>query len=700
MAAFLGSFDLELLKRSGAMNRDVLFHYAVHGQLRPPTLDAQQSHEPQDWSAGLRHGGFQAGPYQRAVSEAGAPFRGKELSGGSWFCQLGAGFRSVLLLLALACSTLIAGAQQPGAPPGDLLMQLMQSQLPVDVISPVTAKTECDPGFLTVGQKAIYRVTLNALDVSVQWPRQMPLPEGLKMTLAARGQVQEAMGTTIRPQTTLNFHLTAERPGFYRIPAFTIEVYGKPVTVPEASLQVVAGPVEDAEYARQLVLQPLRTNLFVGESLRVRVLTPATISNVVETLTQLQFNGDGFQEDKVIYYQKVETILLHGRRVQASVIESSIMPLATGPQTLSVQAFTAGRQFLGPVVLRGITSAFAAQSRQVLLDSEPVTINVQPLPPEGTAKGFTGFIGKLSVERPQLNTNSLRIGDVATLRVTFRSRDGFARFTPPPPPRVPGWQIFPPTPTEPAPPATPLVMLNSSAAFAYAMIPMSEEIRQTPAIPFRFFDPDQGEYVEATIPPVDVSVVAGDLPADWKPVNLSADEPSRKRKATLSEFAASPGKTVATLVPLQLQAWFGLVQLAPALAFGGLWYWDRRRRFLEAHPEIVRCRLARRALRREKRALRQAAAGGDAPGFVRRAVAALQIAAAPHFPAAPRALVCSEVLSLFDGAEQGGRTGEVIRLFFAREADQTFAAKPESAGPLFELRADLEKILEKMEARL
>ena len=153
-------------------------------------------------------------------------------------------------------------------------------------------------------------------------------------------------------------------------------------------------------------------------------------------------------------------------------------------------------------------------------------------------------------------------------------------------------------------------------------------------------------------------------------------------------------------MPLQLRGWFGLVQLAPALALGSLWYWDRRRRFLEAHPEIVRCRQARRALRREKRALRRAATSGDAPGFVRRAVAAMQIAAAPHFPAAPRALVCGEVLSLFDVTEQGGRTGEVIRSFFAREADQEFAARPESSGPLFGLRTDLEKILEKMEARL
>jgi len=590
-----------------------------------------------------------------------------------------------------------AGAQ-PNAATGDALMQLMQSQAPVDVTSPVVVKTEFDPPIVAVGEKSIYRVTLNAMEVAVRWPQPLPLPEGLKMSLAARGQILPVSEGMTRPQTMLNFHVLAERWGFYSIPAFTIEVYGKSVSVPEAYLQVTPPTDEEQEYARQLVLQPLRTNVFVGETLRVRVLSPVMVSNVIESLTQLQFNGDGFAEDKLIFHQQVEAMTHHGRRVQAWLIESSVTPLAAGRQTLAAQAFTAGRQFLGPVVLHGQAALVGGQPRHVLLDSDPVTINVQPLPPEGTAKGFTGFIGKLMVDRPQLSTNSLRLGDVVTLRVTFRSSGSFARFTPPPAPRVADWQVFPPTPTEPAPFAGP--MPNNAVAFAYALIPVSEEVRQTPAIPFRFFDPDKAAYLDATIQPVDVSVSAGELPADWKPASLTANETQTSRKATLSKFAGSPGKTVGTLVPLQLQGWFGLVQLAPALALGSLWYWERRRRFLEAHPEIARCRQARRALRREKRALRQAATSGDASGFVRRAVAALQIAAAPHFPAAPRALVCGEVLSLFEVAEQGGRTGEVIRSFFAREADQTFAAKPGSARPLFDLRSELENILEKMEARL
>jgi len=98
--------------------------------------------------------------------------------------------------------------------------------------------------------------------------------------------------------------------------------------------------------------------------------------------------------------------------------------------------------------------------------------------------------------------------------------------------------------------------------------------------------------------------------------------------------------------------------------------------------------------------LRRAAATGDAPGFTRRAITALQIAAAPHFPAEPRALVCREVLSLFDETERNGRTGETVRTLFAGEDRAAFAPHRDQQKPLFELQPDLEGILNQMEARL
>jgi hypothetical protein len=120
---------------------------------------------------------------------------------------------------------------------------------------------------------------------------------------------------------------------------------------------------------------------------------------------------------------------------------------------------------------------------------------------------------------------------------------------------------------------------------------------------------------------------------------------------------------------------------------------------LEAHPEIVRRRQARRALRRIKRALQKAFAAGDADAFVRHAADALCIAVAPNYPADPQALVCADVLAQLSVAEQNGRAGETVRRIFAA-ADARFAVSPETQAGLPALRAEVETVLLKLEEKL
>jgi hypothetical protein len=354
--------------------------------------------------------------------------------------------------------------------------------------------------------------------------------------------------------------------------------------------------------------------------------------------------------------------------------------------------------FGGPISITGHLTIPGGPPKFVLLDSEPVTINVRPLPMENALPGFNGIIGNYTCAPPVLDTNTVKLGEPVKLTVVVRGRENLDRISAPPPPRVQGWETFPAVRGAIIGDAG---TTNRGASFTYTMIPLTSGAQATPAIPFSCFDPERGGFVDLTIPPVALNVVAGGLPAESDTAILSAANiPQPEQNSTLSHLAVSRGKTLHSVVPLQMEGWFVIVQLLPVCALLVLWDWDRRRRFLAAHPEIVRRRNALRALRRERRALRRAAADGDAPGFIRSGVTAVQIAAAPHYPAEPRALVCGEVLNLFSDGERAGRTGEVIRQFFTRAAASSFAPAREDAAPLFELRPELERILQQMEARL
>jgi hypothetical protein len=291
----------------------------------------------------------------------------------------------------------------------------------------------------------------------------------------------------------------------------------------------------------------------------------------------------------------------------------------------------------------------------------------------------------------------VRVGDPVQLTAIVYGNGNLNRINPPPPPRVEGWQIFA---------ADRLGMIAdpkagiSGAGFRYTLIPTTANDHQTPAIPFSCFDPERGAFANLTIPPMPITVVPGETPVSADAFASSESASDDEKKAHLSKLAETPGQTAASLVPLQMRAWMPAAQVSPALAICGLWLWDRRRRFLEQHPDLVRRRQARRALRRQMRELRLAQASRDTKRFALCAVNAMRIASAPHFPAEPRALVCGDVLEVLGLPDRNGRAGEIVRKFFNASDANRFAIGPQAGAELLNEADSLRQVLADLEARL
>jgi hypothetical protein len=565
--------------------------------------------------------------------------------------------------------------------------QIMSTHQPVEIPN-VTATAEFDPPLVRPGEKSVYRLTFNATEAAIRWPDQITVPPNLHFRKSASGENIQFSAGTARTVASFDFDVHASEPGLFAIPEFIVEAYGKPITVPMTVLDVRNEVPSPHEPARQLLIQLEKTNVFIGETVEVTVLLPATSSNTVEIVSQLQINGDGFLVEKNSRGQAIQPLQFRGRRVQAFISKSAVTPIASGHLTLSAQGFTSGLQFSGPIVITGQVTIPGGPPRSVLLDSETATMNVRPLP-EGELPGFTGGVGSYILEQPKISTNVAHVGDPIQLTVTIRGENA-NRVTPPSPPNVKGWEIFPAQPAA--------ATAANSQSFNYTFIPTSDGDGETPAIPFSIFDPERGAYVDMTIPGMPLTILPGEFATNAETVALSTENPlESKPKLTLSKLAASRGLAQNSLVPLQLRPWFPFVQIAPALVFCGLWFWDRRRRFLEQHPEIVRRRKARRALKREIRVLERAANSGDADGFVQTAVNAMKIASAPHFPAHPRALVCGDVLEVLNGADCNR---EVVRKFFAAADGAAFGVDPQSHRELLSEQGAVENVLAKLEARL
>jgi hypothetical protein len=312
------------------------------------------------------------------------------------------------------------------------------------------------------------------------------------------------------------------------------------------------------------------------------------------------------------------------------------------------------------------------------------------------------------MDPPVLSGGQTKVGDPIKLSVTVRGRDSQARLVAPLPPLSRDWQIFPVT-TEPANPRpnNPAFIISpdqssplGSAKFEYTLVPMNDETDATPVIPFCAFNPETGTYYDLSIPAMPVRIAPSPVPVNTAALAQAAEaRPKTAKEPALGPLASTPGSSAASLLPVQQRAWFPAVQLAPGLVFLALWYWDRRRRFLERHPEVVRRRRALRVLRRERKALRKAARASHAPEFASAALRAMRAAAAPHYPAEPRALVGADILPLLSASPEAA--GEVVKTIFATcDASQFSDRKDAGIEALLRLQPGIEKVLSELESKL
>ena len=589
-----------------------------------------------------------------------------------------------LLVLLILCQG--ARAQVPVNVPTTISGQLQVQQPGVDVQTPVTATAFFDPPVAHAGQKVYYHVQLDATEATVLWPDKISAPPGLKFGANASGQTMQFQAGNYRPLTGYVYEVTPARTGEFTVTNFVVNVDGWPVTIPAATLEVVADNAGGPTTGRKILLKMSDTNLYLGQTFRVSVILPSTPTSGVEGLREIQINGDGLIPDKTGLLQTVQPLSLNGPSeplVPSYLCEMNVTPMATGPLQLSAQGFaTSTRNINGPITISGGGASpiviRGGPSSLVLLMSDTVGLHVRPLPTEGRLPGFTGSIGQFVSDGTRLSANQMKVGEPVHLQMFLHGMGDLNQLVPPRAPISRDWQII----------------ADAPPGIGFTLIPLADDLPATPEIPYSFFDPETGQYEDLTIASIPVTVKGQGLPAQ-----LAEDVTNSDTPAKLSDLAATPGFATGGLKPLQSRGWFVAAQLLPVAGLLALMRWAQHRRYLEAHPEIVRRRRARRELRREKRRWRQAIAAGDAPGFVRSAANAMKIACAPHFPAEPQALVCADVLSQLDIDDQTSHVGETVRKIFT-VADARFAVTPASPVDVMVLEAKVDTVLMKLEEKL
>jgi hypothetical protein len=579
----------------------------------------------------------------------------------------------------------------------DPLVTLMMQQPSIDTASPVLVSAEFDPPLLPLGERATYRLTVTAMSGAIQLPDPLPAPPGLELKPGGQGEAYTAQGTKLQPRTTFLFHARAATNGLYSMPEFNITAYGKPIAVPASQVSFLPLSSTSLPPVLRLTAHPPPEPVFVGQAVPLRLVLANLGQGDIQGLVSPQLLSEAFIADPSPNRYSREAFNRDGQPRLAFVCEMAVTPIREGRHTVLAQAqaiiYPPKPDLAGRI---NITHP--------LLDTDPFTIEVQSLPEPGQLPGFTGAIGEFQLDPPRLSTNVVRAGEPFTLTVTVRGEGNFMRFTAPRPPTVPGWQLFPPM-LDPNPTYQGFLLANRS--FTYTLIPLSDQSRGTPPLPFCYFDPKTKRYVDLTIPPVSLKVVAppGFAAAETLPVAAPAarakDEDSidQEHEWNLTGLAEIPGSRYVSLQPAQQQPWFLWLQTVPASLLASFWAREHRRRYLADHPEVLRKRRARRGLHRQLRRLRRYHAAKEANGFALAGVDALREVCAPFTAAHPQAIACQDVLALLPPDPAAAQDRELVRTFFNAADAHRFNHQARCPADVLALRPDLENLVAHLKGR-
>ncbi len=370
--------------------------------------------------------------------------------------------------------------------------------------SPALAATftaSLDRDTITVGESATLSLKFEG-GIPADVPK---VPNVAGLSLANNGQSSQF--TFVNGQSSsivaYNYLVRATQPGEYTIPAISASVEGKTLTSQPLKLKVVK--VSEATPESEIIgknaflkLVAPKNELYLGEVLPLEIRLYARQGRWKQ---HPQLSQEGFTVGNTVQ-QPVTKSLINNLYYNLLVYKTFVIPAKTGKLTL------------GPATMLLAVphpNARVTPFGEIIdwmdanLATDPLTIDVRPLPTNNVPPDFNGAVGTYSLEAA-VATNAVTVGDPITVTVRIKGRGPIDSLTLPSLDQWHDFKIYPPiTKVE----TSDAFGLEGMKTFEQAVIPETIEVKELPPITFSFFDPGQNGYRTVTRPATPIIVRPG-----------------------------------------------------------------------------------------------------------------------------------------------------------------------------------------------
>jgi hypothetical protein len=445
---------------------------------------------------------------------------------------------------------------------------------------------------------------------SADAPEQI-ISDGLEIRRTGTSQRIEMNNLNLTSSVVYDYTVMPLRAGRFTIPPQTIRVGNNSLRTPALTLNVAdssgrssgarSGRDTQAAGANNLVFAELivpSKTAYVGEIVPVQIRMGFDPRVRPRLIQPPEIAGQGFTAQKL--QQSAEnTETISGRIYEVVTFKTAIAAaragkFEVGPVKAKAQVVIPRRQSAprtrgrSPFDLLDQDDPFSdpffsnpfsqfGERREVEIKSEPVALEVKPLPPNAPAS-FSGAIGNFTMTS-EAKPKTVQVGDPITVTNTISGRGNFDRVNAPIIEDERGWHKYPPSSKFKQDDE---VGLSGTKTFEMVLSP-NEKKQGLPLLAFSYFDPVKEQYVTLHSDPIPINVEGGaaGAGASTTPATAAARAASpvpnaNKPQDILYQLTDRP-QTTESFAPLYTRNVFWAAQVFPFLALIGFAGWKIRR---------------------------------------------------------------------------------------------------------------------------
>jgi len=341
----------------------------------------------------------------------------------------------------------------------------------------------------------------------------------------AKSQNYSIINGKISRKVAFTYGLRPSRTGKYIIGAASAQVNEDPIKSNTLSVSVINGTGGAPSQGNRSL--PGKTGGSDNWQDKVFVLVTADKQQVWEgeqvILTYSLYYQVGFENVQILKTPSYNGFLLHdfkvgqppeevvnyrGNKYYAQLFKKvALFPNQSGSMTLPPIELecTVYEEEKDPV----FDDAFFKRTKEkrIILRSNELKINVQPLPSQGRPEDFRGAVGQFSLEAV-LDNNNIVTGDGATLKGVIKGKGNLHLVQLPKPIAPPGMDVYDPSVKEEISAST--NALSGRKIFEYVLLPASPGDFSISPLQFSYFDPVSGSYQTIRSQPLNLSVKKGE----------------------------------------------------------------------------------------------------------------------------------------------------------------------------------------------